>query len=121
MPLSFETPSKKHVAPDNKTAAPSHSRRVFSTGKIRRETFISWSFVIPALLVYTIFVLIPLFLSIYYSFFRWNGVGPMTWVGLKNYLTILQFPNLLGSIFNAFKLIIWFSLIPVGLGLSLPA
>ncbi len=116
MPKSLST-SKKQVALQHNTAAPEYSRRVFSNGKIRRETFISWSFVFPALLVYTIFVLIPLFLSIYYSFFRWNGVGPMTWVGLKNYLTILQFPNLLGSIFNAFKLILWFSLIPVGLGL----
>lgn len=71
----------------------------------------------PALLVYAVFVLLPLFLSIFYSFFQWNGVGPMTWVGLKNYITIMQFPNLLGSIFNAFKLIAWFSFVPVGLGL----
>jgi len=105
------------MAPENTTAAHANSRRIFSNGKIRRETLISWSFVLPALLMYAVFVLLPLFLSIYYSFFRWNGVGPMTWVGLKNYLTILQFPNLLGSIFNAFKLILWFSFISVGLGL----
>lgn len=103
--------------PDNHPAAQTRIRRIFPRGKIRRESFVSWSFVIPALLMYAVFVLIPLVLSVFYSFFRWNGVGPMTWVGLKNYFTIFQFPNLLGSIFNAFKLIIWFSFIPVGLGL----
>ena len=102
---------------ESKTAAQKLHRRIFSCEEIRREVLISWALVLPALLMYAMFVLLPLFLSIYYSFFRWNGVGPMTWVGLKNYLTILQFPNLLGSIFNAFKLILYFSFVPVGLGL----
>jgi raffinose/stachyose/melibiose transport system permease protein len=108
---------KKQAVATTSSAAQSISRRVFGPRNIRRETIISWSFVFPALLAYSVFVLLPLGLSIYYSFFKWNGVGPMTWVGLKNYLTILQFPNLLGSIFNALKLIIWFSFIPVTLGL----
>lgn len=101
----------------SEAAAQKLSRRIFSRGKIRRDVLISWGFVLPALLMYAVFVLLPLFLSIYYSFFRWNGVGPMTWVGLKNYLTIFQFPNLLGSIINAFMLILYFSFVPVGLGL----
>jgi raffinose/stachyose/melibiose transport system permease protein len=67
--------------------------------------------------MYAMFVLLPLVLSIQYSFFRWNGITPMTWVGLTNYRTILEVPNLLGSIFNAFELVVFFSLIPVGLGL----
>ncbi|MEI7847022.1 MAG: sugar ABC transporter permease [Chloroflexota bacterium] len=32
-------------------------------------------------------------------------------------MTVLQVPNLLGTIINAFWLVVWFSLIPVGLGL----
>ena len=52
---------------------------------VRRETIIGWLFVLPALLMYAVFVLLPLLLSIQYSFFRWDGIGPMTWVGLKNY------------------------------------
>ena len=41
----------------------------------------------------------------------------MTWVGLKNYIDVLQVPDLMGSIFNAFWLVVWFSFVPVGLGL----
>jgi raffinose/stachyose/melibiose transport system permease protein len=63
------------------------------------------------------FVLLPFALSVLYSFFRWNGIGRMTWAGLANYRTILEVPNLLGSIVNAFELVIFFSFIPVALGL----
>ena len=67
--------------------------------------------------MYAFFVLVPFLFTIIYSFFRWNGVGPMTWVGLKNYVSVLQVPNLVGTIVNAFWLVVWFSFIPVGLGL----
>jgi raffinose/stachyose/melibiose transport system permease protein len=41
----------------------------------------------------------------------------MTWVGFNNYIRVFEDPNLLGTIFNAFKLVIFFSFIPVALGL----
>jgi raffinose/stachyose/melibiose transport system permease protein len=41
----------------------------------------------------------------------------MTWVGLKNYASVLGDPDLLGTIFNAFRLVLFFSVIPVSLGL----
>jgi raffinose/stachyose/melibiose transport system permease protein len=67
--------------------------------------------------MYAVFVLLPLLMSILYSFFRWDGIGRMTWVGLNNYATILEVPDLLGTIYNAFRLVGFFSVIPVGLGL----
>jgi len=82
-----------------------------------RETIIGWLFVLPALLVYAVFVLYPFLLSIRYSFYRWNGIGSMRWVGLDNYDTVLNVPNLFGTISNAFHLVVYFSFIPVALGL----
>lgn len=76
-----------------------------------------WLFVLPALIIYTVFVLVPLLLTVVYSFVRWNGIGPITWVGLQNYRTVLEVPDLLGTIVNAFWLVVWFSAIPVALGL----
>jgi raffinose/stachyose/melibiose transport system permease protein len=98
-------------------AASTFSRWISLNKVVRRETIIGWLFVLPALLMYAVFVLLPLLLTIVYSFYRWNGVGPMTWVGLKNYVTVFEVPDLLGTIFNAFWLVIWFSFIPVTLGL----
>ncbi len=72
---------------------------------------------LPALAMYGLFVLQPLVLTIEYSFYKWNGVGPATWVGLSNYSTVLNDPDLLETIFNAFRLVVFFSFIPVGLGL----
>jgi raffinose/stachyose/melibiose transport system permease protein len=106
------TPSKSTVISDNRPVAPKLSRR-----KIRRESIIGWLFALPAMLMYAVFVLVPFLMTIIYSFFRWNGVGPMTWVGVKNYISVFQTPNLVGTIFNAFWLVLWFSFIPVGLGL----
>ena len=102
---------------DNRLAAPALSRRTSMHRKVRRETVVGWLFTLPALAMYALFVLIPLVLTIKYSFYKWNGVSPAIWVGLKNYLTIFQAPDLIGTIYNAFWLVVWFSFIPVSLGL----
>lgn len=105
------------VISDSGLAARKNSRRKPTRQMFRRETIIGWLFVLPALIMYSVFVLLPMFLSVFYSFFKWNGITKMTWVGLKNYLMVFQVPNLMGSIANAFLLVIWFSIIPVALGL----
>ena len=114
-------PSKSTVTstgkPDNRAFSPELSRRNFLQRIFRRETLIGWLFVLPALLMYVVFVLVPFMLTIRYSFFKWNGVSPAIWVGLNNYVNIFQVPNLIGTVKNAFWLIVWFSFIPVGLGL----
>ena len=102
---------------DNRPAAVNTSRRILPSGRIRREIIFGWLFVLPALIIYVVFVIVPFLSTIRYSFFKWNGVGPATWVGLKNYMTIFQVPNLIGTIINAFWLVVWFSFIPVSMGL----
>src|SRR5678816_4633342 len=89
------------------------SRRTHVSKWPSREACVGWLFVLPALLMYAVFVLLPFLLTILYSFYKWNGTGPMTWVGLKNYVTVFQVPNLIGTVFNAFWLVVWFSFIPV--------
>src|SRR5690606_32696184 len=102
---------------DNQPATITASRQAALSRAVRRDKLIGWLFVMPALVMYAVFVLLPFLMSIQYSFFRWNGIGPMTWVGLDNYVTVLRDRNLFGTIINAFKLIVFFSFIPVTLGL----
>lgn len=102
---------------DNRPAVPSSSRKASLGKRGNRETLIGWLFVLPALIMYSVFVLLPLFLSIQYSFFRWDGIGTMTWVGFNNYASVLKDSDLVGTIFNAFGLVVFFSFIPVSLGL----
>jgi len=91
--------------------------RTLPLRRVRRQAVVGWLFVLPALLMYAAFVLQPVVLTVQYSLYRWDGVGPATFVGLSNYETVLSDPNLLGTIVNAFRLIVFFSFIPVTLGL----
>jgi raffinose/stachyose/melibiose transport system permease protein len=76
-------------------------------------------FVAPALLIYGCFVLWPIVLTFQYSLYDWDGIGPSTWVGLENYSKVFTDPDLSKTIVNAFKLIVFFSAIPVVLGLAI--
>ena len=43
-------------------------------------------FLPPALMLFTLFVVLPVGEAAWYSFFRWDGFGtPTEWVGLRNY------------------------------------
>ncbi len=42
-------------------------------------------FVIPALLLFVVFIFIPIAFSAYYSLFEWDGVGTRTFIGLQNF------------------------------------
>jgi raffinose/stachyose/melibiose transport system permease protein len=75
--------------------------------------------VAPALAVYGVFVLRPLVLTFQYSLYRWDGIGPSSWVGLGNFGTVFSDPALVNIIVNAFRLIVFFSVIPVLLGLAI--
>ncbi|MEU4528621.1 sugar ABC transporter permease [Micromonospora ureilytica] len=76
-----------------------------------------WLYVLPALVMYAVFVLRPLVLTLQYSLYDWNGIGVARWVGLDNYLTVFTDSDLLKIIGNAVVLIVFFSFIPVALGL----
>ncbi len=91
---------------DNRPVALAVSRRTTFRKRVRRETFVSVLFLLPALFMYAAFVLVPLLLTILYSFYRWDGVGPATFVGLKNYTTVFQVPDLRGTISTAFWLVV---------------
>lgn len=75
----------------------------------------------PALAVYAFFVLRPLALTVQYSLYRWNGIGRSTWVGFGNYTQVFTDRDLFRSIVNAFELIVFFSVVPVLLGLVIAA
>ncbi|MEU3166560.1 sugar ABC transporter permease [Streptosporangium sp. NPDC006930] len=84
---------------------------------LRTPHWIGWLFVVPALAFYVVFVLRPILLTFQYSLYTWDGIGSSTWAGLNNYAKVFLDPDLFASIVNAFELIVFFSAIPVVLGL----
>ena len=57
--------------------------------KILRDKKAIAIFLLPAFIVYSIIVMIPILVSIYYSALEWNGIGKKTFVGLSNYIKLL--------------------------------
>ncbi|ETT29662.1 ABC transporter permease [Paenibacillus amylolyticus] len=58
-------------------------------------------FVLPTLLLFCGIVLIPIFVSSYYSLLDWNGVGRGTFIGLDNYVEMFKDTRVLNSIKNS--------------------
>lgn len=98
----------------------SHRRPVAAKPRDARG-LAGWLFVLPALAFYAVFVLRPITLTFQYSLYEWNGIGASTWVGPANYGKVFTDPDLYDSLINAFKLIVFFSVIPVVLGLVIAA
>ena len=47
-------------------------------------------FLLPAVILFVLFLIYPIARSMYYSLFNWNGMGPATrFIGLNNFKTIL--------------------------------
>ena len=76
----------------------------------------------PAMLLYLVFVLVPVGLAAWYSLFKWNGIGPLEeFVGLGNYRRALGDDVFRGAvlhnaIFVVLSLVVQF---PLTLGLAL--
>ena len=86
--------------------------------KVRRPR--QWSallWVAPAFAMYAVFVLYPMLQSVQYSFYDWDGIGPSRPAGLDNWKAIFTRPELLHSVEHAFILIVFYTVLPVGLGL----
>ncbi len=50
------------------------------------RTATAGGFLLPATLLFTLFVVLPVVEAAWYSFYRWNGYGtPTNWVGWRNY------------------------------------
>lgn len=56
-------------------------------------------FTVPLLIIFTIIVLIPFFIGIYYAFFQWDGIGanPMEFNGLDNFVRLMEDERFLRS------------------------
>jgi raffinose/stachyose/melibiose transport system permease protein len=79
-------------------------------------------FLLPALILYAVFVLFPIVQAVHYSFFKWNGLTPLSdFVGIANYQRALADPIFQGAVTHN-MLIVVLSLvvqIPFALGLAL--
>lgn len=90
MPKSKKTPGKTHALQ-------------------RRETIVSYMFLLPALLFFVLFVVAPMVIGIVTSFFNYTMKSPVsaeTFVGIQNYLDLFKDKYFIRSLINTFILVI---------------
>jgi raffinose/stachyose/melibiose transport system permease protein len=78
-------------------------------------------YLIPGILLSLGIIVVPLVMTVYVSFTRWNGVGDMTWIGFDNYTRLLHDANFWASFGHIALLIIAMAVVPTLLGLVLAA
>ena len=88
------------------------------TGK--RQRIAPWIFLTPALLFFTIYVLVPIFQSMWYSLYQWDGIGTQEWIGLSNYIELFDDDRFYTSLKNNVIWLVFYMLaVPIGLFLAL--
>ena len=79
-----------------------------------------WLFLAPAILFFLIYVILPVFQSIWISFFEWDGLGTAEWVGMRNYQELLDDDRFYTSLWNNLLwLILYMLAVPAGLFIAL--
>jgi raffinose/stachyose/melibiose transport system permease protein len=80
------------------------------TGK-NTERLIFFILLSPAIVMVTVFIIYPVVTSVFYSFYNWNGLGPLTkFVGLENFSDAFQ-ENLFWNALKNNGIVIVFSIL----------
>jgi raffinose/stachyose/melibiose transport system permease protein len=80
---------------------------------------VAYLYLAPAFGFYLLFAFGPLLYTAWLSFFDWDGLTVGTWVGLENYSDVLTDPDIRASFVHSLELIVFYSILPVLLGLLL--
>ncbi|WKX68870.1 carbohydrate ABC transporter permease [Streptomyces sp. XD-27] len=82
---------------------------------------VGYLYILPALALYTAFLLYPFGQSVWLSFLHWDGLTRATPAGLDNYRDLVTDPGLRASFGHALLLLVFYSALPVAIGLLLAA
>ena len=105
------TRAQKRLLPDEpKASSPSRWQRI-------KKARWAYTFISPFYFLFAIFGLYPMVLSLYLSFTRWKGVGPMEFAGLINFGLIPKDKVFWQSMVNG--VILFFLYVPIMLFLAL--
>ena len=71
---------------------------------------VPWLFLAPALVMFTLYVIAPIFESMALSLYDWDGLGTPKYIGLANYIELIDDPDFHIALKNN---VIWLFLIGV--------
>ncbi len=79
-----------------------------------------WLFLAPGMLFFAVYVILPIFQSIWVSFFDWDGLSPATFIGVANYVELFDDEAFYTSLKNnVLWLLLYLLAVPAGLAVAL--
>ena len=85
-----------------------------------RLKIMPWVFLAPGLIMFLIYVILPIFQSIVISFYEWDGLSPAVFIGISNYIELFDDEYFYTSLWNNVLWLVLFMLaVPAGLGIAL--
>ncbi|MFE9134720.1 carbohydrate ABC transporter permease [Streptomyces sp. NPDC007355] len=104
MPSSVTTLTEVSVAAS--PSLPDRSGRGRGRGRLGAWASVAW-FLVPALVLFLVFVLAPIVVAVWTGFFKWGGIGPMDdFVGFGNYTKLFDDQVFLGDLGRGLYLIL---------------
>lgn len=88
----------------------------------RRNKHGFWLYLVPGIIGFTIIILIPFILNLFYSFTKWKGgMAKKNWVGFDNYIKLMSDAAFWQSFKNSIAMLVAMVVIPTIIGLFLAA
>ena len=88
--------------------------------KTNQRRLAPWLFLAPGMLMFLVYVIIPIFQSMWLSFYDWDGLGAKTWIGTANYIELFDDEAFTTSLKNNVLWLVLFMLaVPIGLFMAI--
>ena len=84
--------------------------------KANQRRLAPWIFLAPGVFMFLLYVIFPIFESMWISFYDWDGIGDATWIGWDNYIELFDDDAFYTSLKNnVIWLVLYMLAVPAGL------
>ena len=91
-----------------------------SAWKTHQRRLAPWLFLAPGILMFMVYVIIPIFQSMWISFYDWDGLGEAQWIGTENYVELIDDDAFYTSLKNnVLWLVLYMLAVPAGLFIAI--
>lgn len=88
--------------------------------KANQRRFAPWLFLAPGAIMFAVYVIVPIFQSISISFHDWDGLGEAKWIGVANYVELVDDDSFYTSLKNnVIWLVLYLLALPLGLFIAI--
>ena len=78
----------------------------------KQQQWMPMLFLAPAVLMFAVYVILPIIQSVWLSLFEWDGLGDKTFVGLANYIELFSDDQFWTALKNNIYWMVFYMLAP---------